>query len=317
MNNYWLLLEKSDDTRVSKGIDSYLDKTGEVYKFDSYVPNHKQITLGDYAILRRNNRILGFGLISAIDIEDTQKIHRRCPKCQSTDSRERRTKHPKWKCGKCAFEFSMPVETIIDVKSYTAYFSSFVKFNISPKVDEIKECAETGNGKLSQLSMIKLNKDKIKIVLSDLAFSNPETDSLDPNSGQGYGLSHEERRAVELHAMNIATEQFLRNGWKVVNKSSSRPFDLLIIKDKQRRFIEVKGTTSKGSSIILTAGEIEHAKTHSSESVLYVVTNIQLNNIHNKWIATGGVANMILDPWIIDDNCLTATQYRYVLTKIN
>ena len=40
---YWLLLEKSDATRISKGIDGYRDVTGEVYHYDSLVPNHRQL----------------------------------------------------------------------------------------------------------------------------------------------------------------------------------------------------------------------------------------------------------------------------------
>ena len=59
---YWLLLEKSDDTRVSKGIDRYFDKTGEVYNYDSMAPNHKQLASGDYVVLRKENKILGVGL---------------------------------------------------------------------------------------------------------------------------------------------------------------------------------------------------------------------------------------------------------------
>lgn len=37
---FWLILEKSDETRVSQGIDGYRDVTGESYQYDSLVPNH-------------------------------------------------------------------------------------------------------------------------------------------------------------------------------------------------------------------------------------------------------------------------------------
>ena len=36
MNNYWLLLEKSDETRIYNSIDGYNDSTGEIYNYDSY-----------------------------------------------------------------------------------------------------------------------------------------------------------------------------------------------------------------------------------------------------------------------------------------
>lgn len=39
-NNYWLLLEKSDETRIYNSIDGYNDSTGEIYNYDSLVQNH-------------------------------------------------------------------------------------------------------------------------------------------------------------------------------------------------------------------------------------------------------------------------------------
>jgi len=61
--SYWLLLEKSDETRVSGGIDPYKDKTGEQYHYDSAVANARKVKSGDYAILRKENTILGLAEI--------------------------------------------------------------------------------------------------------------------------------------------------------------------------------------------------------------------------------------------------------------
>ena len=86
---YWILLEKSDETRISKGIDGYQDKTGESYHYDSLVPNHKQLGPDDYVVLRKEDEILGVGRISSISQDTDAKIHRRCPECETTDIRER------------------------------------------------------------------------------------------------------------------------------------------------------------------------------------------------------------------------------------
>ena len=51
--NFWLHLQKSDETRVSKGIDSYQDEIDKVYHYDSKVPNHKQIAENDYVIIKK------------------------------------------------------------------------------------------------------------------------------------------------------------------------------------------------------------------------------------------------------------------------
>jgi hypothetical protein len=104
--SYWLLLEKSDDTRVSQGIDAYKDRTGESYHYDSNVPNHKKMSMGDFVVIRKEGAILGIGEIADISEADDTKIHRRCPECDHTDIRERSSKQPKWKCGKCAWPCS-------------------------------------------------------------------------------------------------------------------------------------------------------------------------------------------------------------------
>lgn len=127
--NYWLLLEKSDETRVSKGIDGYRDTTGESYHYDSLVPNHLNVATGDFAVLRKEKEIIGVGTIGDISETADVKIHRRCPKCDSTDIRERVTKQPKWKCGKCPEEFSEPKETIVEVRSFVAAINDFTRLN--------------------------------------------------------------------------------------------------------------------------------------------------------------------------------------------
>ena len=52
--NYWLILEKSDETWVSKGIDGYQDQTGESYHYDSLVPNHKNLVTTKLRLLAQH-----------------------------------------------------------------------------------------------------------------------------------------------------------------------------------------------------------------------------------------------------------------------
>jgi hypothetical protein len=92
--NYWLLLEKSDETRISKGIDGYRDATGELYHYDSFVPNHRSVSAGDFVVLRKEHEIIGIGTVDSIAEAADAKIHRRCPSCGSTDIRERASRHP-------------------------------------------------------------------------------------------------------------------------------------------------------------------------------------------------------------------------------
>lgn len=165
MSNCWLLFEKSEETRISKGIDKYQDKTGKIYSYDSFVPNHKNLSTNDFVILRKEDKIVGAGTIGNITKENSTKNHRRCINCQSTDIRERKTKIPKWKCGKCAFVFHSPNESLVDVNSYTATIEGFVKLDLPPTVNDVKRCAQSGDGIKSQLSMLRLDPNKIQQLL--------------------------------------------------------------------------------------------------------------------------------------------------------
>ena len=313
IERYWLLLEKSDDTRISKGIDGYLDKTGEAYHYDSLVPNHKQLGRGNYVVLRKENDILGIGRVESIAQDTDAKIHRRCPKCRATDIRERITKTPTWKCGKCAHEFETPEETIAEVQSFVASIVDFTRLNAPPTVQEVKRCASEGNGVASQLSILELAPGKIQTLLEGVAVS-PSPRSLETGKGgQGFGLSHPERTAVEMRAMRVARSLYEQQGWKVVDKSGSHPFDLLATRKKEVRYIEVKGTTGSGDSIILTHGEVKHVQLHRHCSVLVVVSGVFLTESDGAWTGEGGGVTLHEDPWVINASVLVPTEYRYTL----
>jgi hypothetical protein len=306
----WLLLEKSDETRISKGIDGYQDKTAEVYRYDSFVPNYKNIKTGDVAILRKEGNILGSGRIGLIVEAPSIKTHRRCPSCRSTDIRERKTRTPKWKCGHCATEFFEPGTTQASVMSFTAHLEGFVRFGNPPSVQAIKSCAACGDGLASQLSMLELDLELVRTLLegTDIQLS-PRSCAGD--SGQGLGLSSEERKCVELHAMGIARKLYEEAGWLVIDTSASHPYDLRAVRSAERRFIEVKGTTGGGASIILTNGEVVHAKANPQECALVVVSGIRLVNDANGLYASDGKVSTHLESWYPAEDRLEATQYRY------
>ncbi len=57
---------------------------------------------------------------------------------------------------KCKFEFSDPIETILDVKAYQASISDFTHLREPPGVKLVKRAAK-GHGINSQLSILKLD----------------------------------------------------------------------------------------------------------------------------------------------------------------
>jgi hypothetical protein len=177
--NYFLLNEKDFDKRYYQSIDGYQDVTGEEYRYDSNVQNYKKIKKGDVVIIRKENLIIGHGLIAFIDTYHGSKKHKRCPNCKKTTITLRKTnKKLPYRCSKCKYEFSIPILTQSNVKKFIAFIDGFKKFRKDINFREIKDCSTTDfgpskKGTLSQLSIIKLDKKKLSILL-DAAFFNTD-----------------------------------------------------------------------------------------------------------------------------------------------
>lgn len=133
------------------------------------------------------------------------------------------------------------------------------------------------------------------------------------SGGQGFGLPSEAKRAVELRAMQVARE-FLAQSWDSVEDVSAPPssYDILCRSGERRLIVEVKGTTSIGTSVMLTANEVAIAQRHFPHTALCVVESIVLSVSDSQWIASGGLLRVI-NPWDPTAHTLVAERYRCVL----
>ena len=74
--------------------------------------------------------------------------------------------------------------------------------------------------------------------------------------------------------MRHAVEFFTRSGYVVTDVHRTHPYDLQAQKDPSILHIEVKGTTSRLGSIVLTRNEVIAARAHRYRAVLYVLHSI-------------------------------------------
>jgi len=74
--------------------------------------------------------------------------------------------------------------------------------------------------------------------------------------------------------------------------------------------VEVKGTTSRGDSVILTRGEVEAQAGFYPNNALALVTRVQLESAGQSARATGGELR-IIRPWQIMESDLTVISYQY------
>lgn len=125
--------------------------------------------------------------------------------------------------------------------------------------------------------------------------------------------SHEERKAIEDHAMEIARKHLQSQGFTVQDHSKGKPYDYLATKNGEDLSVEVKGrTTDEPRSIILTIGEVKHQNSVHPLNALILVSGIKLSRTGNGPIASGGEVEMTRG-WKIDTSKLKAITFDYEL----
>lgn len=110
--------------------------------------------------------------------------------------------------------------------------------------------------------------------------------------GQGFQPDQAVRQAVEERAMSAAVQHYTMAQWTTERvEHDNRGYDILCTKGSEQLFVEVKGTSGDGTQVMITKNEAEHAHNHSSQTELFILYDIQINNIE----ATGKVR--IISPW--------------------
>ena len=116
----WSLLSL---TTTAHGAPVYPDELGVRYVYDTAVPNGRYIVPGDLAVVRDNRIVFGAGWIDSIEATPGRKIRYRCPKCTSTDFKQRSKRQFAYRCAACTTEFDVPVEEELTVQVFTANYS--------------------------------------------------------------------------------------------------------------------------------------------------------------------------------------------------
>ena len=126
---------------------------------------------------------------------------------------------------------------------------------------------------------------------------------------QGFQVDQEAKVAVEAHAMNIATEHYAA-AWQVRDVHGNQSYDLECRRGDEVKHVEVKGTTTDGNDVILTPGEVRHAREHE-HNALFILSNVTIQRSADGTVEATGGAQHIHDPWHLDDAALTPIGFRY------
>lgn len=121
----WMLLTFGAE-REWGGNAGYDDDPTARYRYDNFVPNHKQVESGDVAVLRDRGGLIGVARIGHISAAPGAKTRYRCPVtgCSTGDLKRRRTRRPEFRC-KAGHEFDRPVEDEVPCVAYEAELRGF------------------------------------------------------------------------------------------------------------------------------------------------------------------------------------------------
>ncbi|MES0032095.1 hypothetical protein [Mesorhizobium sp. M0040] len=127
----------------------YDDEPALAYRYDSNVPNSRQVAVGDVVLIRDAERLLGIARVEAIDAEKGEKRLHRCPVCRDSGLKRRAVKLPEYRCDS-GHEFDTPLAEDVVVTRYAAHFrSSFAGAMSSVPKERIRAAAFRPNGQFA------------------------------------------------------------------------------------------------------------------------------------------------------------------------
>lgn len=118
----WLLLSFGDNRQYA-GNPGYADEPRRLYRYDSYVPNHKQVGTGDFVLVRDHYKLQGIARIERIRVASGVKQRSRCPACGIVALKTRKTLQPRYRCNN-GHDFDEPRTELVECENYEADFGS-------------------------------------------------------------------------------------------------------------------------------------------------------------------------------------------------
>jgi len=132
-----------------------------------------------------------------------------------------------------------------------------------------------------------------------------------PRRKFGRRFSAAENKAIEEQAVRVVRKHYKEVlGYETKDVGATESYDVHATKGDSVVKVEVKGTTSDGSEIVLTANEVTLHLAEHPNNALAVVRRIVLDRSGDTPVGTGGELKLI-SSWELDESRLKAIAYRY------
>lgn len=125
----------------------------------------------------------------------------------------------------------------------------------------------------------------------------------------GIRASARDQRNLSDRARTIAKDRLESDGWTVRDAPKGAAADLRAQRGGERVDVTVRGTTSDGGEILLSAEELDHTRSSYPETMLVLVTGLRVEDSETALHET-----TVVVPWRPDENSLTPIAYRYSMS---
>jgi hypothetical protein len=199
----WLVLAFGDHRQYA-GNAGYEDVISREYRYDTNVPNHKRVAVGDVLVIREPEGLAGFALVEEIREEPATKQRLRCPVCRTSALKRRERRTPVFRCDN-GHEFDAPEVEAVSVTQFTAVLGdSFLPAPVAVPLADLTAACPRWNGQLAiqELELGRLPLERLPGFSERILEKRPRPrleplDAADPGTAP-YQLSPGDRRALAL-----------------------------------------------------------------------------------------------------------------------
>lgn len=138
--------------------------------------------------------------------------------------------------------------------------------------------------------------------------AEPAADDASVGDGQGRMSDTELRRAIEDLAQERLMARYRALGWTVEDTRIGHPYDARATRGSDVQYLEAKGTTSAGSAVVVTHGEVAWARAHPDQCVIGIVSEVRITP---QGTVDEGSGILRVYDWNPDAGVLTPVEYRW------
>lgn len=131
-------------------------------------------------------------------------------------------------------------------------------------------------------------------------------------SAQGWQSDPVRRKQVEDAAQDRLMEHYRDHGWTVTDTRFGNPYDAVARRAGEVVFLEAKGTETAGAGVLVSIGEVKHAREHPGQCVMGVLSGIRFGP-DGQVDPESGTFRML--PFNPADDALVVTGYQWRLPE--